>query len=163
MSDSHAPHSFKERDWQPQRRGESRRTASRGGTKLSMYKRVDAGNVHEDHLQRLQHAVSERLLAFDARTHEGQSESEWHDPRIRALQDRVEALEKALLLARPTSSPTLELREISIDEAKPLVRQYYAEHGSEELFPSDVALALGIDPWVVFQATESLAAEGLLK
>lgn len=43
------------------------------------------------------------------------------------------------------------------------VLEYYREHAEESLYPSDVATALSMDAWAVFETTNALVNEGLLE
>jgi len=42
------------------------------------------------------------------------------------------------------------------------VKEYYAERTGEDIYPSDVAVELDLDPLIVHEVTEELVREGAL-
>jgi hypothetical protein len=56
-----------------------------------------------------------------------------------------------------------EIRDMPRHEAKKLVAEFFSERSGEELYPSDAALALGLDAIVTFNICNELVKEGMLK
>jgi len=55
----------------------------------------------------------------------------------------------------------LALRDLS--DMREKVLDYYRAHPEESLYPSDVADALSLDAWAVYELTNILVDEGVLK
>jgi sugar-specific transcriptional regulator TrmB len=77
--------------------------------------------------------------------------------RIEALENRVDRLEE------DEDEEPFDLRSISRDQARKEVLEYYQEHKELSLLPVDVADGLNIDDVLVFEITQELIQEGLLK
>lgn len=73
------------------------------------------------------------------------------------LRKRVGALEAQL------QSQVVVLREITRDQAKGELKEFFRQHGDEQRYPSDAAIALRLDAALVRELCDELTAEGLLE
>lgn len=86
------------------------------------------------------------------------------EERFNQLKGRIEALENRVdLLEEGDVEESIILRSISRDQAKKEVLGYYIEHKEQPFLPVDVADELNIDDVMVFEITQELIQEGLLR
>lgn len=78
------------------------------------------------------------------------------------LQRQVQELRDEIAAMKVAAAPKDAL-ELPAEEIYQLVAAYYDGHRGEPLYPSDVADALNLDAFAVFQATNRLVREGLLE
>ncbi|GEM_PF-1094711 len=76
------------------------------------------------------------------------------------LEMRIQALEAKTVNWKPVE---VALKELSSAELRKQVLEYYRAHSEESLYPSDVAGALSVDALAVFEMTNVLVGEGVLK
>jgi len=88
-------------------------------------------------------------------------------PEITELRDKVDKLTKGLtdiktvIEAAPIRVRIVEVKDVSIEDAKIRIFEYLKEHGVA--YPDDIADELGFDLKVVIEAMEKLKKEGKIK
>jgi len=95
----------------------------------------------------------------------------WHDPRVDELTEDVRELketvyqlaEKIVYLEERTEEEELLIREISYEQAKEEIAQYFVDHDGENIDPADIQGALGIDIMLAIAVCKDLEQEGKIK
>lgn len=88
---------------------------------------------------------------------------------VRSVQKEVESLKqeiaemKALLEGPGTAEPVFELREVSYEDAKREIKQYFEAHHGESIDAGDLQEALGIDIQMVIQICQDIERDGQIK
>jgi hypothetical protein len=88
---------------------------------------------------------------------------------VRSVQKEVESLKqetaemKAMFEGLGTAEPVFELREVSYEDAKREIKQYFEAHHGESIDAGDLQEALGIDIQMVIQICQDLERDGQIK
>ena len=88
---------------------------------------------------------------------------------VRSVQKEVESIKqeiaemKAILEGLGTAEPVFELREVSYEDAKREIKQYFEAHHGESIDAGDLQEALGIDIQMVIQICQDLERDGQIK
>jgi DNA-binding MarR family transcriptional regulator len=56
-----------------------------------------------------------------------------------------------------------KIEDLTVEEARGKILEYYKEHEGESIYPDDVADELGLDLKITMQAVKELMKEGSLK
>lgn len=86
--------------------------------------------------------------------------------RIEALEKEVQDVKQALLQqsqAGKFPGHVIELKDISYEEAKHEIAEYFEAHHGQNIDPADLQEALGIEIEIAIQACEELEKEGKIK
>jgi hypothetical protein len=81
---------------------------------------------------------------------------------VSILKDKVDELETKSE-SMPVSFRIIEVKEVTVEEARGKILEYYKEHEGESIYPDDVADELGFDLKITMQAVKELIKEGKLK
>lgn len=76
------------------------------------------------------------------------------------LENRVEELENKI---PPSGSRVIDIREVTIEEAKRMIYEYLEGHNSQSIYPSEVADELGLDLEIAVKAIDELLGEEKLE
>lgn len=88
---------------------------------------------------------------------------------VRSLQKEVQFLKqeiakmKAMIEGQDTGEPTFELRDVSYEDAKREIKQYFESHHGENIDAADVQEVLRIDIQMAIQICQELEREGQIK
>lgn len=88
---------------------------------------------------------------------------------VRSLQKEVQSLKqeiaemKAMLEGQDTAEPVFELREVSYEDAKREIKQYFEAHHGENIDAADLQEVLGIDIQMAIQICQDLDRDGQIK
>lgn len=81
---------------------------------------------------------------------------------VQALQEEVRRQREEIDELKAARVPR-ECRDLPKDALLSAVAAYYEEHKGENIYPSDVAEALNLDAFAVYEATNELVSEGRLE
>ncbi|MGC1120834.1 MAG: hypothetical protein WBA22_07045 [Candidatus Methanofastidiosia archaeon] len=85
------------------------------------------------------------------------------------MRDRIEELEYQLnLLKKIVEDPfseinVVDVREITIEEAKKIILEYYESHDTQSIYPSEIADRLNLDLKTTVKAIDELLKEEKLE
>ena len=88
---------------------------------------------------------------------------------MRSIQKEVESLKqeiaemKGMFEGLGTAEPVFELRQVSHEDAKREIKQYFQAHHGKSIDAADLQEALGIDIQMVIQICQDLEREGQIK
>ena len=85
-----------------------------------------------------------------------------YERALRELTAHVQALREEVDQLKSQAQRVVVIREVTRDEAKQLVLAKY-QSTQQEIYPSDVALELCLEPELVQELTDELVAEGRLE
>jgi DNA-binding MarR family transcriptional regulator len=106
--------------------------------------------------------TSTESIPSEMRIHQLNYEIAWMKNRIQELENQFSLLKE--IIEDPLSEISIiDIREITIKEAKKIILEFYESHDTQSIYPSEVADELGLDLETTAKAIDELLKEEKLE
>ncbi|MGD2247038.1 MAG: hypothetical protein PVF58_01430 [Candidatus Methanofastidiosia archaeon] len=106
--------------------------------------------------------ISTESIPSEMRIHQLNYEIAWMKNRIQELENQLSLLKE--IIEDPLSEINIiDIREITIEEAKKIILEFYESHDTQSIYPSEVADELGLDLKTTAKAIDELLKEEKLE